>query len=262
MTARRVPLYTGSPPDAALDVAVSHALLREAAEQGVEAVRVWTPPPAVSFGRLDLLLPGHERAIAAARRHGLHPVRRLAGGRAAAIGAGTACLGWASPSPELAGMQDRYRTMAELILQALERLGLRGRVGELEGEWCPGAWSVLVGERKVGGLAQRVIKGGAWAEAVIVVDGAAALARGLDRVQQALGVSWDPATLGQLSRPSGPVTAEQTRAALIDAVAARRPIRREPSLPPAILARATELRGHHDLLTSGPSPRRPRPSDR
>jgi lipoate-protein ligase A len=81
-------------------------------------------------------------------------------------------------------MQARYQALAALIVAALGSLGLTARIGELPGEWCPGAWSVLVGGRKVAGLAQRVIRGGAWAEAVIVATDPRELAGALDAVQR------------------------------------------------------------------------------
>ena len=234
-------LYLDAPSDAALDVAISHSLL-EQATRGVEAMRVWTPPPAVSFGRLDLLSSHAPAAIAAARAEGLAPVRRLAGGRAAAIGAGTVCLGWAQPSPEIAGMQDRYGVIASVVVTALERLGVSARVGELPGEWCPGTWSVVAGGAKAGGLAQRVIRGGAWAEAVIVVSGARGLARALDRVQRALGVEWDPGTLTDLPGIS-PADLRDVLVAELEARRAAIPA----SLSATVLGRAAELRADHAL---------------
>jgi octanoyl-[GcvH]:protein N-octanoyltransferase len=232
-------LHLGAPPDAALDVAISHALL-EQATRGVESLRVWTPPPALSFGRLDLLSPRIQAAIAAARAAGLEPVRRLAGGRAAAIGPGTVCVGWAYPSPEMTGMQDRYETVAGLVVSALARAGVQAWVGELPGEWCPGSWSVLAGGAKAGGLAQRVVRGAAWAEAVIVVAGARALADALGRVQAALGVEWDADTLSDLPG----TTPAQLSAALVAELEARHHPRRAP-LPPEILDRAAQLRAEH-----------------
>ncbi len=234
-------LYLGAPPDAALDVAISHTLL-EQATLGAESLRIWSPPPAVSFGRLDLLSPHRAAAIAQARAAGLDPVRRLAGGRAAAIGPGTVCVGWADPSPDLAGMQDRYETLAGVVVSALERVGVPARVGELPGEWCPGSWSVIAGAGKAGGLAQRVIRGGAWAEAVMIVTGAAALADALDRVQRALEVEWDPSTLHDLPG----VAPEQVCDALVAELESRRPVVRSP-VPPELARRASELRAEHEL---------------
>jgi octanoyl-[GcvH]:protein N-octanoyltransferase len=123
----------------------SRALLRYAARTAEESLRLWSPPPALSSGRLDLLLPGAPAAIAAARAVGLAPVRRLAGGHAAAVGPGTLVVGWASPAPVLGPMDRRYAALAETIIEALRSLEVPARVGELDGEWCPGSWSILVG---------------------------------------------------------------------------------------------------------------------
>jgi lipoate-protein ligase A len=193
----------------------------------------------VSFGRLDLLSPDIERAAAVARSDGLEPVRRLAGGRAAAIGPGTACLGFAEPVESVAsGMQERYEALAAMVLDALARLGIEARIGELAGEWCAGTWSVLVGDGKVGGLAQRVIRGGAWAEAVVIVTGADALRAALDRVQRALGLEWRPETLTGLEG----VTVEEVRGALAEAAGAQ-----PAGVPDEAWERARALRAEHTM---------------
>jgi len=243
---KTVPLYTESPRDAALDVAVSHALMRSAADAGQETLRVWTPPPAVSFGRLDLLSPRHELAIAAARAAGLTPVRRLAGGRAAAVGPGTVCFGWASPSGGMIDMQQRYELMAELLVGALAHIGAEARVGELESEWCPGAWSVLVDDTKVGGLAQRVVRGGAWAEAVLIVSGSEPLVLALDQVQHALDVAWSPGTMAGLSDTDSETSAARVTEALLWTLRSRWDW--EPMLlSPELWLEAQSLREEHVL---------------
>ncbi len=142
----------------------------------------------------------------------------------------------------MAGTQERYEALAATLLDALERLGLQARVGELPGEWCAGTWSVLVGQGKVAGLAQRVIRGGAWAEAVLVVAGAESLRASLDSVHRALGLSWRPETLAGLEG----VSAGQARQALVDAVSARWAV--APAAVSAELwARAQALRDQHTL---------------
>jgi lipoate-protein ligase A len=200
----------------------------------------------VSFGRLDLLAEGRERAAEAARAAGFVPVRRLAGGRAAAIGPGTACVGWASPSAPMEGAQARYETLAALLIDALGRLGIEARMGELPGEWCPGAWSVLVGQAKVGGLAQRMIRGRAWAEAVVVVAGADALRSVLDRVQGALGVAWRRETLAALEDVLPGIEPGPVREAFADALQARWEPMPAPA-PPELWSAARALRDQHAL---------------
>ncbi len=205
----------------------------------------------MSFGRLDLLSASIDAAAAAARAEGFEPVRRLAGGRAAAIGPGTACLGFAAPVDSVAsGMQERYETLSALLLDALGRLGVDARIGELAGEWCAGAWSVLVGEGKVGGLAQRVIRGGAWAEAVVVVRGAPALRAALDRVHRTLGLEWRPETLVGLES----VTVDQVTSALRDAASVRWELA-PAEIPPALWRAAGALREEHALGSIAAEPR-------
>jgi octanoyl-[GcvH]:protein N-octanoyltransferase len=237
-----VPLYRESPADAALDVAVSHALLRD----GREALRLWTPPPALSFGRLDLLSPGRDRAIVAARSAGLAPVRRLAGGRAAPIGPNTVCLGWASPSHRATDMQRRYELLAEVLLDALAALGVPSRVGELTGEWCPGSWSIIAGATKVAGLAQRVIRTGAWAEAVVIVHVPEQARQTLDAVQRALGVEWAPDTLGGLADEHPGLTGGQVLGAVLQSLRKHWALE-DGTLTPGQWQQAASLRSEHAL---------------
>jgi lipoate-protein ligase A len=125
-----------------------------------------------------------------------------------------------------------------MVLDALGRLGIEARIGELAGEWCAGTWSVLVGDGKVGGLAQRVIRGGAWAEAVVIVTGADALRAALDRVQRALGLEWRPETLTGLEG----VTVEEVRGALAQAAGAQ-----PAGVPDEAWERARALRAEHTM---------------
>jgi lipoate-protein ligase A len=119
-------------------------------------------------------------------------------------------------------------------------------MGELPGEWCPGAWSVLVGEVKVGGLAQRMIRGGAWAEAVVVVSGAGALRHALDEVQRALGVDWRPSTLAGLEDSLPGIGAADVRDVLAAAVRARWDLTPAP-VPAELCSAARALRDDHAL---------------
>jgi lipoate-protein ligase A len=146
----------------------------------------------------------------------------------------------------MAGTQDRYEALCAVLLGALERIGIEARIGELPGEWCPGAWSVLVGDVKVGGLAQRMIRGGAWAEAVIVVSGSSALRAALDGVQRALGVDWAPSTLGAIEDIAPGVTPAQLTGALIAAAGVRWPARPAP-VPAELWRQAQALRTQHVL---------------
>ena len=75
-------------------------------------------------------------------------------------------------------------------------------MGEVPGEYCPGRWSVNAGgARKLAGIGQRVISGGAHVGTVIVAEDAAAVREVLEPVYAALWLEWDPATVGAVERP-------------------------------------------------------------
>jgi lipoate-protein ligase A len=143
-------------------------------------------------------------------------------------------------------MQRRYEVIAGVLIDALGELGVKARVGELSGEWCPGSWSVIVGESKVGGLAQRVVRGGAWAEAVLVVGASHTLGMALDEVQRALGFEWAPSTFAALTDEWPALTRERVTDALLAALASRWTVRLT-RLEPSAWKVAEAVRQHHQL---------------
>lgn len=200
MAEAQIELYDHAAADAALDVAVSHALLNRAAHEGLASLRLWRPlVPALSVGRLDVRHRRIDEVLALAHAADVTPVRRLAGGHATTFDSGCLCLGWAQPHPRLEESSARYELIAEAIVDALGALGIAGSLGEAPGEWCPGAWSVQGPSGKLAGLAQRVISGGAWCEALIVIAAAPEL-RGLARdVHGILGLQWNDAAQGEIA---------------------------------------------------------------
>jgi octanoyl-[GcvH]:protein N-octanoyltransferase len=142
--------------DPALDVAVGHALLGRAARGEIgPTLRVYRPGATVAFGRLDRLRPGFGAAVDAARAHGFEPVLRQPGGHAAAYDAGALCLDLVRPEAEgMPALQTRFAEAAELLAGALRAVGVDARVGEVPGEYCPGAWTVNArGRVKLAGTA-------------------------------------------------------------------------------------------------------------
>ncbi len=238
-------IFKYSDPDAAVDVAISHALLEQAANGGRESVRLWRPQqPALSLGRLDARDPRTEQVAALARAAGVTPVRRLAGGRAAALDSGCLCVGWAQAEPVLEQSSARYRELADLIVAALRELGVPAQLGELPGEWCPGAWSVQGPSGKLAGLAQRVIRGGAWTEALIVIDSSPQLRALGERVHETLGIAWREEAQGELSALLEDAQI-RTHDALATVLHRRWPAIREATPSEPLLARARALAGEH-----------------
>ena len=207
-----------TPDDPVLDIALSHALLRDvAAGLRPPSLRLFRPGPTVAFGRLDALRPGFGRACAVAVEHGHVPAVRPAGGHAAVYG--PACLIVEHLTREedvTAGLEARFAGQAALLRDALAGLGADARIGELAGEYCPGAYSVNVGGRlKVAGIAQRAIRHGALTTAVVVVGGGAALRALIEPLYGALGFATDPATAGALDEALPGVTPEQVAGAIL-----------------------------------------------
>ncbi len=130
---------------------------------------------------------------------------RLVGGRAAVYHTGTLACSWAAPDRRPAARtEERFRELATLLVDAFGRLGVDARVGEVPGEYCPGAWSVNAGGRtKLAGIGQRLIAGAAHRGGVIVVLGSEGVRDALVPVYEALGLEWDPRTTGSLEDEVG-----------------------------------------------------------
>ena len=252
------PPSSGSPPevdllqgsagaDPALDVALPHALLGLVAEgRHRPVVRSYRPAPTVAFGRRDAFLPGFAEAAAAARRRGFMPVIRGTGGRAAAYAEGCLVLDEIMPSGDsMGGIHERFSAEARRQADALRRLGVDARVGEVPGEYCPGEFSVNArAEIKLIGAAQRIIRGAWLLSSVVVVEGAATVRAVLEDVYAALELDWNPATTGGVADEAPGVNVEDVRTALLSEYR-----RRYPLVPAAIdteaLRRAGELLERH-----------------
>ena len=108
-------------------------------------------------------------------------------------------MGWSQPHPRLEESGARYELIAGAIAEALSALGVPSSLGESAGEWCPGAWSVQGPTGKLAGLAQRVVSGGAWCEALIVIHAGPELRLLARRVHAVLGLDWSDSAQGELA---------------------------------------------------------------
>jgi len=225
--------------DPVLDTAIASALLAEVIDGAPAVVRLNRPEPLVSFGRLDRLRDGFEMALQVARQHGFTPVMRVGGGRAAAIHDGVIELGIGEPASS--STTERFVAMADLVRSALTRLGVVVEVGELPGEFCPGAWSLHAGGIKLSGIAQRVTRGAAWTEAFLMVSGADRLREVLVPVYEALGLLLEHSTIGTLDDLLPGITWEAAADALRTELATRGPLMAEAP-DPGLRARAEALR--------------------
>lgn len=235
----------------AFGTAVSEAILRRVAAGELEpTLRLHRPARELALSKQDAAAPGFEAAVAAGREAGFEPVVRLAGGRAAVFSEGTLALSWASADRRpTARTRDRFEALAGLVASALSRLGVDARVGEVPGEYCPGAWSVNArGRVKLAGIGQRLIAGGAHAGGVIVVSGGDLVRAALVPVYAALDLDWDPSTAGSVADELGrAITLAEVEDALLGELGARFELR-DAELDNETLALAAELEAGHSIV--------------
>lgn len=199
-------IVRGALPDADADRAATRRLAALAASSGEPVLRAWTPPRQVAFGRRDAAGEGYERARELAREHGYEPYERTVGGRAVAYTGRTVAFAYGVPADdERDGIQARYRGVAEPLKRALRSVGVDARRGEPEAAFCAGTHS-LQNRGKIAGLAQRVREESALVGGCVVAAAADedAIADVLEDVYGALGVPFDPATVGSVEGAGGP----------------------------------------------------------
>jgi octanoyl-[GcvH]:protein N-octanoyltransferase len=229
--------------------AVSEAvLMRVAAGELGATMRLHRPGPELAFSKQDAHAPGFDRAVAAAREHGFVPVLRLAGGRAAAFHEGTLALTSASCDPRpTRGTQRRFEEAAGTIAAAISRLGVDARIGEVPGEYCPGAWSVNArGRVKLAGIGQRLIKGGAHLGTVVVGTGSDRLRAVLEPVYEALELDWDPTTAASVDDEAPEATLDAVEGAILAELSARHDVV-ERELDRETLRLAERLEAHRTV---------------
>lgn len=187
---------------------------------GRPAVRVWTPPRQVAFGRRDASTEGYARARQMAADCGYVPVERRVGGRAVAHTGETIAFVHAVPTAVgRSGIQDRYEAATATLESALRATGADVRRGEPPESFCPGDHS-LQADGKVTGIAQRVERD------VAVVAGCVVVAAGderdiagvLDPIYGVLDVGFDSATVGSVESAGGPGDSEAVAATIETAV--------------------------------------------
>jgi octanoyl-[GcvH]:protein N-octanoyltransferase len=211
-------VFDGRAKDIDADRELTQAMFEFTRETGEPAVRAWTPPRQVAFGRRDARAEDYGEARKAAEERGFSPVERSVGGRAVAYTGSTVAFARAEPT-DGREIQRRYdRTSADLQ-HAFDRLGVDARPGEPPDSFCPGSHS-LRADGKVAGLAQRVTDDGALVAGIVLTRDADAIADVLVPVYGALDVPLDPDSVGSIERAGGesdPATvADEIERALIE----------------------------------------------
>lgn len=172
---------------------------------------------------------------------------RLAGGHAAAFLEASIAFAWATPDPDAhLHIERRFDQLTDWMIGALRDLGLDARLGEVPGEYCPGAHSVnLDGRVKVLGVGQRVIRGAAHVGGVLTVGQTDRLHAILIPIYDALEIEFDPTTAGGVADRDPTLTPERVIQAIEARVQADGFACRAASLPAAITRAAEDLVDFH-----------------
>ncbi len=185
-------------------------------------VRVYRPASTVAFSRRETLLSGFAEAVAEATTFGFEPYIRPAGGRAVVLDTDWLVLDVITP-------EDRGRTVAhrdvftefgERFVSLFAGLGVDTAIAPVEGEYCPGDYSISArGAVKLVGTAQRVTRGARLFSASIPFAVSPNAAELLTRVNSLLELDWDPRTLGSVTLESPTTSLADLESSLIRAFA-------------------------------------------
>jgi octanoyl-[GcvH]:protein N-octanoyltransferase len=206
---------------------LQQVLLEEvAAETRGPTALLWTSSRYIGATHPETRLPGFDQATLLAKEAGFPVLIRNSGGGAVAANEGSISFSLTLPIEQLRhGLYERYTEGADLVVSALGKLGVEAEPGEVEGEFCPGAYSVRTGGysgTKVAGLAQRVTRRAARMEALILVTKTAELRGVLERFYKALDLPFRPESVADLPGASVPGAIEAFAKTLQESYEARK----------------------------------------
>ena len=189
-------------------------------EGGSGFLRIYRPGPTAAFSPRDTTLKSYAAAADAMRGLGFEPVERRAGGQLAVYDGGALVVDLVAPHSEpRADVLERFRLFSGAIVSALIGLGIDARVGAIDGEYCPGDYSVNgEGRVKLAGIAQRIGRRGYHLGAVISVMPSGGLRDAVAEAYRILGLPFDPATFGALADLAPGLSFAMLRQRLRDAV--------------------------------------------
>jgi octanoyl-[GcvH]:protein N-octanoyltransferase len=223
------------------DLLIPSLLLRAEHAGWSELVHVYTARgPTVAFSSRDTRSPGILRATAIAREAGFETVVRSPGGRMVAYDRGAVVVDHLTRPYDLSRAgASTFAQNAESHVRVLRQLeDLDARVGEVEGEYCPGEYSVNVGGRaKVIGSAQRITRTGALFSTVVQVVVSDAVRDVIVAVSAALGYPLREASIAGLADFAPALTTERVAGALADDYRDRLTMT-DSTLPAGVLAAA------------------------
>ena len=184
-------------------------------------VRIYRPAPTVAFSGLESRLSGFLDAVGEAAAFAFEPVVRPAGGRMVALDQNWIILDIITPEIEKTfSNREIYLDYGAEIVNVLREFGIDANLGPVDGEYCPGDYSINArGKIKLVGTAQRVRRGARLFSACMPISISYSVATLFERVNATLGLEWNPETLGGLNDEAPQITADVLEEKLVEAFA-------------------------------------------
>jgi lipoate-protein ligase A len=155
-----------------------------------------------------------------ALRLGFQPVERGTGGRLTMFDEGSLAITllWPQAEPHAQTLQ-RYETFSGAIADALVKLGIEAKVGELPQEYCPGKYSInAAGRVKLVGVAQRMTRHCVQMGAIIAVERSNSACEAISAAYHAMGLPFDPETYGAIKDLQPSLSYEEVSAQMVRSV--------------------------------------------
>jgi lipoate-protein ligase A len=199
-----------------IDISIAPRLLKYSIEKSSGTLaRIYRPQRTVALTSRDRSTPGYENAMTQAEKLGFQAVMRSPGGRAVAYHEESIVIDLLSHDPDPHRyMDERFKAIGKVFVETFERLGIDSRIGEVPREFCPGKHSVVSGNVKLVGTAQRVMPGGWLVGASIIVRNAAPVREVLSNVYRALELDMDPGTVAALNEFDSSISVDDVLIAL------------------------------------------------
>ena len=215
---------------ATADVLASQQLLQAVAhhpELG-HVVRIYRPAPTLAFSRRESSLPGFAEAVSECAAFGFEAVVRPAGGRAVALDASWFVIDIVTPELGIHGdNREVFRRHGASFVDQLRAWGVDAALGPVEGEYCPGDFSINARNKvKLVGTAQRVVRGARLFSASVPFTISPDVSEILTRVNRLLGLDWNPETLGCLELEVPGINPDVIAAGLVATFAGNDPTER------------------------------------
>lgn len=190
-----------SSASAVADMCRPYDLLTALNGGGAGSLRIYRPLPTAAFAPRDTTLAGYPDAAEAMQRRGFAPVERRAGGQLAVYDRNALVIDLVAPhDAPRQHVMERFTAFSAAIAGALRQFSVDARVGQVEGEYCPGDFSVNAqGKVKLAGVAQRIGRRAYHLGAVVSVMRSPAAQHAVAEAYRILGFPFDPATFGAVT---------------------------------------------------------------